>query len=188
MSWLRLGLILAALVLAAVPLPSRLVEVWYSRGIYPVLQAPMTSVSNTVPIALLDISVLILVAALGFGFWRRVRAVGILRALTSGVVTLLTLTAVVFLLFFVLWGLNYRRLPLDQKIEYDRSRVTREAALRLGDYALREVNGLHALAHGPDAGPGPGRAGSGEMSPRPLPDPRSSNARDGVCLGAADAR
>ena len=158
MSWLRLGLILSALVVAAVPLPSRFVEAWYSRGVYPVLQASITSVSNRVPIALLDITVLILVAALGFGFWRRVRAAGMLRALTSGVVTLLTLTAVVLLLFFVVWGLNYRRLPLDQKIEYDRGRVTREAALRLGDHALREVNGLHASAHRPDSGPAAGTA------------------------------
>ena len=71
-------------------------------------------------------------------------------------VTLLTLTAVVFLLFFVLWGLNYRRVPLDQKIEYDRSRVTREAALRLGEHALREVNRLHASAHELDGGRGVG--------------------------------
>ena len=158
MSWLRLGLILAALVVAVVPLPSRLVEAWYSRGIYPVLQASITPLSNLVPVALLDLTGLVLVAALGFGFWRRVRAAGIVRALTSGVVTLLTLTAVVFLLFVVVWGLNYRRLPLDQKIVYDRSRVTREAALRLGDYALREVNGLHASAHGSESEPAGGSA------------------------------
>jgi len=74
MSWLRLGLILAALVVAAAPLPPRFVETWYSRGIYPTLQAAITSVSNTIPIALLDITVLVLVAALGFGFWRRAQA------------------------------------------------------------------------------------------------------------------
>ncbi len=177
MSWLRLGLILAALVVAVVPLPSRLVEAWYSRGIYPVLQASITPLSNLVPVALLDLTGLVLVAALGFGFWRRVRAAGIVRALTSGVVTLLTLTAVVFLLFVVLWGLNYRRLPLDQKIVYDRSRVTREAALRLGDFALREVNGLHASAHGPEYEP----AGASARQ-------SAAGARDGVCVGAADAR
>lgn len=166
MSWLRLGVILAAVLVAVLPLPSRLVEAWYSRGIYPGLQAAVTSVSNAVPFALLDLSVFVLVAVLAFGFWRRVQAAGMLRALTSGVVTLLTLTAVVFLLFFALWGLNYRRVPLDQKIEYDRSRITREAALRLGDHALREVNRLHASAHkldvGRDTGPAAGTAVSVE--------------------------
>ncbi len=162
MSWLRLGLILAALVVAAAPLPPRFVETWYSRGIYPTLQAAITSVSNTIPIALLDITVLILVAALGFGFWRRARAAGVLRALTSGLVTLLTLAAAVFLIFFVLWGLNYRRLPLEQKIEYDRSRVTKEAALRLAEYALLQVNSLHAQAHGAESGAAGARTGPPE--------------------------
>ena len=98
---------------------------------------------------------LVLVAALGFGFWRRVRAAGSpARAHVErrdapdphggGLPAVLRL-----------WGLNYRRVPLDQKIEYDRSRVTREAALRLGEHALREVNGLHASAHGLDEGPRP---------------------------------
>ena len=172
MSWLRLALILAACVVAAMPLSSRFVEAWYSRGIYPVLQGYVTSASNAVPIALLDISVLVLVAALGLGFWRRVRAAGVLRALTSSVVTLLTLTAVVFLLFFVLWGLNYRRVPLDQKIEYDQSRVTREAALRLGEHALREVNRLHAAAHGLDDGLEAGSTVSADRHSGPSADAR----------------
>jgi hypothetical protein len=79
-----------------------------------------------------------------------VRATGLVRALVSSVVSLTTLTAVVLLLFFFLWGLNYRRVPLDQKLDYERNRVTREAALRLGGHALLEVNALHASAHGLD--------------------------------------
>jgi hypothetical protein len=102
-------------------------------------------------VALLDFAVVALVAVVAIGFWRRVRTAGIVRALTAGIVRLLTLTAVVVVLFFVLWGLNYRRVPLDEKIEYDGSRVTREAAIRLGEHALAEVNGLHAAAHDPGA-------------------------------------
>ena len=61
-----------------------------------------------------------------------------------------------FLLFLAIWGLNYRRVPLDQKLEYDQRRVTREAAIRLGTYAVREVNALHAAAHEPERrGDGP---------------------------------
>jgi hypothetical protein len=69
------------------------------------------------------------------------------RALISSAMTVVTGTAAVVLLFFAIWGLNYRRVPLDQKIEYDRSRVTRDAALRLGDHAVQEVNGLYDPAH-----------------------------------------
>ena len=123
-----------------------------SRGIYPPIQGVLTSFSNLVPVALLDIAALGLLVVLALGFARRVRASGLVHALVSGVVSLVTLTAVTLLLFFVLWGLNYRRVPLDQKLEYDRTRVTREAALRLGGHALLEVNALYAPAHGLDAG------------------------------------
>lgn len=152
MRLLRITVILAALAVAIVPLPSRVVEAWYSRGIYPPIQGVLTSFSNRVPVALLDIAALGLLVVLALGFVRRVRASGLVQALVSGVVSLATLTAVTLLLFFVLWGLNYRRVPLDEKLEYDRTRVTREAALKLGGHALLEVNALHAPAHGLDAG------------------------------------
>ena len=148
---LSIFLILAALAAALVPLPSRLVEAWYSRRLYPAIQSVVTSLSNAAPVAPLDVAMLLLLVVLVVGFWRRVSAHGIVRALTSSVVSLGTITAAVFLLFFVLWGLNYRRVPLDEKLQYDRDRVTREAAIRLGDHALLEVNALHAPAHGLDA-------------------------------------
>ena len=149
----------------------------------------VTSVSNAVPIALLDISVLVLVVVLALGFWRRVRGGGpAARAHVGRRHPADAHGALVFLLFFVLWGLNYRRVPLDQKIEYDQSRVTREAALRLGEHALREVNRLHAAAHrlddGRDGGRGrasAGAAGSGES------DPGSSAEAPGLTLEAAFA-
>jgi hypothetical protein len=152
MTSLRILLIVVTLAVAAIPLPSRLVEAWYSRRLYPALQAVVTAFSNSVPIALLDIAVLVLAALLAIGFWRRVRVGGMSRALISSVMTVVTITAAVVLLFFAFWGLNYRRVPLDEKIEYDRSRVTREAALRLGDHAVQEVNGLHDGAHALDGG------------------------------------
>ncbi len=142
----RIILIAAALAAAAVPLPPRLVEAWYSRRFYPAMQGVVTPLSNLVPVALLDIAALVLLVVLAIGFWRRVRSTGIRRALISSVLSLVTLAAVVFLLFLAIWGLNYRRLPLDQKLEYDQRRVTREAAISLGSHAVREVNALYAGA------------------------------------------
>ena len=45
-------------------------------------------------------------------------------------------------------------MPLEQKLEYDQRRVTREAAIRLGSHAVREVNALYAAAHEPDGSAG----------------------------------
>lgn len=155
MTVLRVVLVAGALTIAVVPLPSGFVEARYSRQIFPAIQAALTTMSNMAPVALLDVVALALLLVLALGFWRRIRATGLPRAFISSAVSVVTLTAGVVLLFFVLWGLNYRRLPLDAKLEYDAGRVTREAAIRLGEHALREVNGLHAAAHDP-GGQGPG--------------------------------
>jgi uncharacterized protein DUF3810 len=150
--FLRVSLVGLALVAAIVPLPPRLVEAWYSRRFYPALQGVVTPLSNMVAVALLDVTVFVLLVVLLMVGWRRVRAGGILRALVSSAVSIITLSAAVFLLFLVMWGLNYRRVALDQKLEYDQRRVTREGAIRLGTFAVREVNALHAAAHAAEHG------------------------------------
>jgi hypothetical protein len=150
----RLILVGVSLAAATVPFPPSLVEAWYSRRVYPAIQGTVTPLSNLVPVALLDVAVLVLILALAMTFWRRARESGILHAFVSGVLSLITLAAVLFLIFLAMWGLNYRRVPLDQKIEYDARRVTRDAAIALGGHAVREVNALHASAYEP-AAPGP---------------------------------
>jgi hypothetical protein len=154
MRFLRVLLVGLAVAAAIAPLPSRLVEAWYSRRVYPAIQGVVTPLSNRVPIALLDVAVLVLLAISMIVVWRRVRAGGILRAFLSSALSLIMLSAVVFLLFLALWGLNYRRAPLDEKLAYDERRVTREGAIRLGSHAVQEVNALYAAASEQDA-PGP---------------------------------
>jgi hypothetical protein len=133
-----------------IPVPATLVETWYSGRLYPALQHVVTPVTNRVSFALLDPTVAVLLVALSIVFARRVRIRGWLRGMTATVGTLLTLTATLVLVFFVVWGFNYRRQPLEQKLEYDAQRVRRENAIALGTHAVGEVNGLYAEAH--DAG------------------------------------
>jgi hypothetical protein len=144
---IRILVIAVAGLAAIVPLSAAAVESWYSRGVYPAIQQTVTPLSNLVPIALLDVAALSLTTILTVVFVRRYLAVGLARALTRSAVTLFTLTALTFLVFLAMWGLNYRRLPLESKLAYDASRVTRESALTLGRHAIGEVNALHATAH-----------------------------------------
>jgi len=146
MRLVRAVLILAALAAAVVPIPSRLVESYYSKGIYPALQSRITPLTNLSPIALVDLAVLAIVVFFTMAFARRLRARGLAGAVLSGAVNMLTLTACVVLWFFVLWGANYRRVPLDEKLAYDEHRISREGAVRLGNYALHEVNTRYATA------------------------------------------
>ena len=50
-----------------------------------------------------------------------------------------------YLLFLAVWGLNYRRVPLEQKLDYDQSRLTREAAIEFTNAAVAEVNAFGDL-------------------------------------------
>jgi hypothetical protein len=148
MTLVRISLILLALAALLLPIPSRLVETSYSRGVYPGIQASVTTASNVVPVSLLDLAVPVLLVAAAWRFARRVRRVGVVSAL----VRLTTLAATLYLAFLLLWGMNYRRLPLDQKLDFDQRRIRSDAAMRLGENAVRFLNVTHAAAHDPGQG------------------------------------
>lgn len=114
--WLLAILTLAIL---AVPWPAWLVEAVYSRGIYPRIQRLVTALSNRVSWAVIDV----LVAGLAmYLVWRLARIIG--RARESGVVSalwefsrrILRTAAFVAMVLLTLWGLNYRRTPLERTL------------------------------------------------------------------------
>jgi hypothetical protein len=144
---LRAVLVVAALAAALAPLDAGRVERWYSTGLYPRMQGVITPVTNRVPIALLDISVALILIGVAFVLVRRIRSLGGRRALLRTAVSLLSGAALVYLLFLLLWGLNYRRLPLERKLDWERTRVTRSAAIVLANRAATSVNEGFGAAH-----------------------------------------
>jgi len=142
----RAIVLVVALALALMPLPGRVVERLYSTGLYLTFQPWVTGASNLTAASLLDI--LIVVAAVG---WIVAVAVdlrhgwirGGWRALTRTV----TACAVAYLAFLVMWGLNYRRLPLADKLQFESARVTSQSADEAAQQAVRELNRLYAPAH-----------------------------------------
>ena len=107
---------MAAVLAVALPLSSRLVEEFYSRLVYRWVQAPMTSLSNLAPFAVLD--ALILAAVVGVGLravWllRAARQRGLFAAMLEAFQRTVRLAGIVVLVFVAAWGCNYRRLPLD---------------------------------------------------------------------------
>lgn len=138
-------LVMAAAVALVVPAPAALVERAYSTGIYPVVQRGLTALSNLVPFALFDL-LLIAVAVwwslrLVFDLLRGRRL--LLRLLARTVVA----AAAIYLAFLALWGLNYRRVPMAEKLTFDAARVTDERLRELAARAATELNRLHAPAH-----------------------------------------
>jgi hypothetical protein len=155
MKLVRLAIVAAALAAAVVPTPPELVEIWYSLGLYPQIQRALTSASNLSPVALFDVAfaALLAIAIARVARWRA-RGGAMRTALPGAALGLVTFAAVLYLAFLLLWGLNYRRTPLERKLEFDRARVTHEALRRLGERAVQTINTGYIAAH--EARPDPG--------------------------------
>jgi len=125
-----IAVVAAAVALAVLPIPPALVERFYSERFYPPLQHALTSASNRLPVALFDILLVsVAVGWLAFAI-RDVAHAGLVRAAPRIVVRSTVWAATLYLLFLAVWGLNYRRVRLADKVPFDASAVTAEAATR----------------------------------------------------------
>ena len=146
--WFRAALVGAAAAAALAPLPPPAVDRWYSARAYATLQPLLTSLSNLVPFALLDLAI----AAVALG-WVALAVRDVARAprrsraaLGIGMRTVVW-AAALYLLFLACWGLNYRRTRLRHALPYDAAAVTADAARAAATLAAARLNALHDAAH-----------------------------------------
>jgi hypothetical protein len=143
------ALILVAAGAAIVPLPPAWVEHAYSTSVYPGVQRLVTPVSNLAPFALFDVLIVAAIAAsllpvIADIATRRHSAIRIIaRFLFRSVV----LGASFYLVFLMLWGLNYRRQKLTEKLQFDASAPSAAAALAAATAVVEQLNALHDRAH-----------------------------------------
>jgi len=137
-----------------VPLPAALVERAYSQGLFAVLQPVLTSISNRTPASMLDIAIVVVVGA-----WvmLAVRDAIVLRprpARAAARVCLRTVTwaAAAYLLFVLCWGLNYRRVPIREKLAAAAAPGSAVVVRNLALLAAERANTLYSSAHGANAG------------------------------------
>jgi hypothetical protein len=143
-------LLLLAATVAVFPPGDSAVERYYSRWLYPILQANLTALSNRSSIALFDVTIVVFILiAIGIWTWsiRLARKKQVIRSLWRGFVATLTLLAFVYLWFLGSWGLNYARPPLESTLTYDASRITPEAVRVLAEYSIDRANETHAPGH-----------------------------------------
>jgi len=142
----RAAIVALAGVAAIAPLPPSLVERVYSTRLYLVFQPWVTRLSNTVGFSLLDVLI-----GVGFAMWILAAAarfrLGWLRGILQMIVTTIVAGAVVYLVFLVMWGLNYRRVPLADKLQFEKARVTAVSAREAARHAASELNRLNGPAH-----------------------------------------
>lgn len=129
-----------------------MVERLYSNGLFLIVQRAMTRASNLAPFALLDILIVAVLGAWIAAVVSDVRRSGGRRLRAAGGIVLRTvaLASVLYLAFLILWGLNYRRVPLVDKLQFDAVAVSPDAARALAITAAGRANALYDRAHAPD--------------------------------------
>ena len=146
-----IAIVLLALVAAWAPMAPSLVEDWFSTSTYPAIQRTVTPLSNYAPVALLDILIIAAVLAIAVAFTHAVRTARAGRRLPSLLVFVGRLTVGVatgYLAFLLLWGLNYRRVPMEQRLSVAPGSPASDAVVQLGVMAVAQLNALHDEAHG----------------------------------------
>jgi hypothetical protein len=144
---LRAAVFVLAIAGALAPLPPRAVERWYSRGVYVRIERVVASLSNLVPFSLFDVLCAAAVAALGLTIYRAIGALGWKRGAVRVAAAVLRAAAAIYVAFLAIWGLNYRRVPMLQKVRFDPARITSVSNAALGDWAVTELNADYARAH-----------------------------------------
>jgi uncharacterized protein DUF3810 len=143
----RLILVLVAIAAAIVPIPAKLVDRYFSVGIYPSIQRLVTSASNAVPFAVVDLVGLLIVAVWAALAWRDARHSPWARTIGRIAARTLSWCAVLYLCFLGTWGFNYRRVPLIDRLQFDAARVSPERAREVAVQAADELNALYGGAH-----------------------------------------
>jgi hypothetical protein len=142
-AWVKITLVLLAVALALFQLPSWLVDRFYSNGIYPHIQSLLTPVANLIPFAIADVLIMtlvIVVPAVCAARLIKARRGERRRAMALLAGKALVWAAVCFLIFELLWGLNYARTPLDRKLDYDDARLNQENIRQLKRLAVEQLN------------------------------------------------
>jgi hypothetical protein len=128
-----------ALMVIAVPIPAWIVDDFYSRDMYRWFQGIMTTGTNVLPLAVLDL--ILAVTAVMFGYrlvrlFHVARQRGLIDAMWEGFRRLVRFAAVTVLLFLWAWGFNYRRVPLETALKQTAVAPTVEALkVAFGDAA-----------------------------------------------------
>jgi hypothetical protein len=131
-----------AILCARLPLPASAVDRYYGRGLYPRLQPAVTRLSNLTPFSWLDLLVAVVAVLVVFGIWRVVRGPSgrRWRAFESGATAAIAGAAVLYIAFLLLWGFNYRRTPVREHLDFDRTRVNQAALKVFAEVAVEQTN------------------------------------------------
>ncbi len=114
-----LGALLIAVVVIVAPVPPWMIDRFYAGEYYPTMQSIITSMSNAVPLALMDLYMLALVVLLLIWivrFFGTLRQHGVIDAVWDIIRRVIRTASIIAILFMLMWGLNYRRTALEDRL------------------------------------------------------------------------
>jgi hypothetical protein len=148
--WFQAAAIILAALGAFAPVSRQVVERQFSTTVYPRIQHVVTPLSNLVPFALFDVFTVGAAAALLIVIVRGARQARRERRVTPLAMALWRIAmgaVVIYLVFLAVWGLNYRRVRMSERLVMATAAPTTDAVVSLGLEAVRRVNALYSEAH-----------------------------------------
>lgn len=150
---LAAGLLISALSMLLARFPGA-AERAYGSAVGPLLSRALSLASGWIPVS---VAWLILVALVAWGGWRSAMGLGRIRAGDAGLVTttlsglgwIAGVGGVLLMAFYLFWGLNYARAPLDQRLGLEAPEDPDPAELRaLTELAVDQANRSYRALHG----------------------------------------
>ncbi|SMC97422.1 DUF3810 domain-containing protein [Pedobacter nyackensis] len=143
--------ILSALVYA-MGFNSKWVEVVYTQGLYPITSVVQRFISSLVPFALGDFLYLLLILYVIrslYLFYKKLVQKRIKRSdLLNLTLQVLSFFLILYLVFKLLWGLNYSRRPIAMQLGISNEKYTTPQLVSLGEYFIGRLNNLqHVKKH-----------------------------------------
>lgn len=171
--WLLLatGLALTGVAVILARTPGAVEEV-YARGVGPAVSRALSLATGWVPVSVAGLG---LAALLAWGGWRAVRGVAAVRAgrvgaapaMLGGVTWMAGVAGVLLVAFYLSWGFNYARAPLDRRLALPVPDTVDAGELgELTRTAVTEANRAYRRLHGgaDDAGTPTSRPSAAELS------------------------
>jgi hypothetical protein len=130
----------------AIGFNSKWVEVLYTQGLYPITSAVQRFISSLVPFALGDFLYLLLIIYVIrslYLFYKKLVQKKIKRSdLLNITLRVLSFFLILYLVFKLLWGLNYSRRPIAMQLGISNEKYTTPRLVSLGEYFIGRLNSL----------------------------------------------
>ena len=148
----------------------QLVERYYSRGLFRAFANTLSLINGLVGFSIAELMIYVLVAALGTTliyqareiYLRSKRIAGLLR---TDLLALVWMCGSAMLLFLLVWGLNYQREPLGNKLGFAGRNASDQQLRMISETIVNEVNSNYGESHVSDAvdGSRPGQLTRGQV-------------------------